>query len=212
VKGVLTMDNPIDATGTQALLDWSQINWRKVEKTVLRLQHRIFMAKVNWFEKNVLEPLINSMLEEARRRLGSVEQIKVEDDMGAVSFIEINPEDLNGNGRLYPVGSRHFAEQARFVQDLTTTLRNVSALPTVAVHFSGKAVANALSEVMGWDAWGIVKDNAAVIEQAETQRLVQAAQEKLGGEAAQPTELQPHDFTQPPEANGPASGADQAQA
>ena len=47
MKGVLTMGKPIDANGTQASLDWSQINWRKVEKTVLRLQHRIFMAKVN---------------------------------------------------------------------------------------------------------------------------------------------------------------------
>ncbi len=41
------MGKPIDANGTQAALDWSQINWRKVEQTVLRLQHRIFMAKVN---------------------------------------------------------------------------------------------------------------------------------------------------------------------
>jgi len=40
------MGQPIDANGTQALLDWSQIDWRKIEKTVLRLQHRIFMAKV----------------------------------------------------------------------------------------------------------------------------------------------------------------------
>jgi RNA-directed DNA polymerase len=40
------MGKPIDANGTQASLDWSQIDWQKVEKTVLRLQHRIFMAKV----------------------------------------------------------------------------------------------------------------------------------------------------------------------
>lgn len=40
------MGKPIDANGTQAELTWSQINWQKVEKTVLRLQHRIFMAKV----------------------------------------------------------------------------------------------------------------------------------------------------------------------
>jgi RNA-directed DNA polymerase len=40
------MGKLIDANGTQASLDWSQIEWQKVEKTVLRLQHRIFMAKV----------------------------------------------------------------------------------------------------------------------------------------------------------------------
>lgn len=44
MKGVLTMGTPIDANGTQAALDWSQFNWRKVEQTILRLQHRIFMA------------------------------------------------------------------------------------------------------------------------------------------------------------------------
>lgn len=46
MKGVLTMGQPIDANGTQAEIDWSQINWQQVEKAVLRLQHRIFMAKV----------------------------------------------------------------------------------------------------------------------------------------------------------------------
>ena len=36
----------IDANRTQAALDWRQLDWRRIEKTVLRLQHRIFMAKV----------------------------------------------------------------------------------------------------------------------------------------------------------------------
>lgn len=40
------MGKLIDANGTQASIDWSQIDWQKVEKTVLRMQHRIFMAKV----------------------------------------------------------------------------------------------------------------------------------------------------------------------
>ena len=40
------MGKLIDANGTQASLDWNQINWQQIEKTVLRLQHRIFMAKV----------------------------------------------------------------------------------------------------------------------------------------------------------------------
>jgi RNA-directed DNA polymerase len=40
------MGKPIDANPTQTILDWSQIDWRKIERVVLRLQHRIFMAKV----------------------------------------------------------------------------------------------------------------------------------------------------------------------
>ena len=43
---MLTVGKPIDANGTLALFDWNQTNWRKVEETVRRLQHRIFMAKV----------------------------------------------------------------------------------------------------------------------------------------------------------------------
>src|SRR5437764_15363638 len=40
------MAHTIDANRTQAPLPWNQVNWSQVEKTVLRLQHRIFMAKV----------------------------------------------------------------------------------------------------------------------------------------------------------------------
>src|SRR5271163_475924 len=40
------MGTPIDASGAQAKLDWDQVNWSKIEKVVLRLRHRIFMAKV----------------------------------------------------------------------------------------------------------------------------------------------------------------------
>ena len=50
------MGKPIDANGTQAALTWSQIDWRKVEKTVLRPQHRIFMAKVKGDAKGMKSP------------------------------------------------------------------------------------------------------------------------------------------------------------
>jgi len=40
------MGKLIDANPTQTQLDWSRIDWRKIERVVLRLQHRIFMAKV----------------------------------------------------------------------------------------------------------------------------------------------------------------------
>jgi len=43
---VLTVGRLTDATGAVPALDWGQINWRKVERDVRRLQQRIFMAKV----------------------------------------------------------------------------------------------------------------------------------------------------------------------
>ena len=45
-KGVLTMAQTIDANGSHASSNWDQIDWAQMEKAVLRLQHRIFMAKV----------------------------------------------------------------------------------------------------------------------------------------------------------------------
>lgn len=171
------------------------------EKTKYEVQQlenaagRIFQSKVAWFEKNILEPLLNSMLEEARRNFGLTETIKIIDpDFGTELFVDITKEDITGTGKLYPVGARHFAEQAKFIQELQQTMAAVQQIPTVATHISGKAVARALEENLGWSRWKIVKDNASVMEQAETQRLVQQAQEDLQVEAQVPAELQPEDL------------------
>ena len=43
---MLTVGRLTDATGAAPALDWGQVNWRKVERDVRRLQQRIFMAKV----------------------------------------------------------------------------------------------------------------------------------------------------------------------
>lgn len=168
------------------------------EKTKYEVQQlenaagRIFQSKVNWFEKNILEPLLNSMLEEARRNFGSVEQVKViNEEFGSEEFIEITRDDLIGSGKLYPVGARHFAEQAKFVQELNMTMQTVGAIPTVAPHISGKAIAKAIEENMGWYSYQIVKDNVAVFEQAETQRLVSQISEDMQVEQQVPVEGAP---------------------
>jgi hypothetical protein len=57
---VLTMRKLIDANRTQAALDWSQIDWRKIEKTVLRLQHRIFMAMYGLAERGNFQRSLQS--------------------------------------------------------------------------------------------------------------------------------------------------------
>lgn len=152
---------------------------------------RIFQAKVNWFERNIIEPLLNSMLEEARRNLDMKDSIKVIDpDTGAADFLDITKEDITSKGKLYPVGARHFAEQAKFVQDLAATLQIVAQLPTVAPHVSGKAVARALEEALGWTKYKIVSPNIAIAEQAETRKLMNSAEDQIVAEALTPTEPQ----------------------
>jgi hypothetical protein len=168
------------------------------EKTKYEVQQlenaagRIFQSKVYWFEKNIIEPLINSMLEEAKRNFGTADRIKVIDEkFGTETFIDITKEDLVGSGKLYPIGSRHYAEQAKFIQELSTTIQTVQNIPTVAAHISGIGVARAIEENMGWGAYNLVKENIAVHEQAETQRLVNQIQEDMQVEQQVPIDQGP---------------------
>lgn len=161
---------------------------------------RIFQSKVSWFERNILEPLLNGMLADAVANFEGVERIRsVDEEFGTELFETITKEDLMATGKLYPMGARHFAEQAKFVQELAQTMQLVQALPSVAAHISGKAVAKALEENMGWLNYGIVKDNAQVVEAAETQRLMNTAAEDIQVEANIDTEG-PMDEDMPPEA------------
>lgn len=157
---------------------------------------RIFQNKAVWFEKNLIEPLLNSMLEESVRSLTVAEDIKfIDPDLGVEEFKSITATDIKGRGKLYPVGARHFAEQAKFIQELSQTLLSMEKLEIVKPHISGKAVAHALEDAFGWKRYGIFKDNIAVAEQAETQRLVQTASESLQVEQGLPSEPQPEDYT-----------------
>jgi len=153
---------------------------------------RIFQSKVSWFERNILEPLLNGMLAEAIRNFEGVERIRtVDEDFGTEAFVEVTKDDLMAAGKLYPVGARHFAEQARFVQELAQTIQAIQAMPTVAAHISGKAIAKAIEENMGWSNYKIVQDNAMIFEQAETQRLMNQVAEDIQTEAAVDVEGEP---------------------
>lgn len=146
---------------------------------------RIFQSKVSWFERNILEPLLNGMLAESLRNFEGVERIRtVDPDYNTEAYIDVTKADLTAEGKIYPIGARHFADQARFVQELAQTMAAVQAMPTVAAHISGKAIAKALEENLGWQNYRIVEDNAMIFEQAETQRLMNQASEDIQTEAA----------------------------
>ena len=146
---------------------------------------RIFQSKVSWFERNILEPLLNGMLAESIRNFEGVERIRaVDEDFGNEIYVEVTKADLTAAGKLYPIGARHFGEQARFIQELSQTMSAIAAMPTVAAHISGKAIAKALEENLGWQNYKIVQDNAAIFEQADTQRLVNQVSEDVQTEAA----------------------------
>ncbi len=136
---------------------------------------RIFQNKTQHFEKVFEEPILNAMLEAARRNMNYSEVVKTFDpDLGINIFSEITKEDITANGMLVPVGARHFAERAQRLQNLQQLWIAKQSDPTVAAHLSGKAFAQIMAEELNEP--NLYKDNVTVFEQMETQRMVQEAQ------------------------------------
>jgi hypothetical protein len=147
---------------------------------------RIFQNKVNYFEQNFVEPLLNGMLEQARRNMESSEVIEVvtDSDLNVSEFVTVTKDDITAQGKLYPIGGRHFEEQQRLLGNLQIYLQ-FKADPTVGVHLSGKQMAKTIAELFGDDE--MFKDNVTVIEQMETQKLLNAAQESAAVDQITPT-------------------------
>jgi len=68
-----------DANGAMSPLDWGRINWRQVERTVRRLQQRIFMAKLRGDQQR-LESLQRLLASSWSAKLLAVRQAAQEND------------------------------------------------------------------------------------------------------------------------------------
>lgn len=162
------------------------------EKTMYEVQRlenaagRIFQEKINTFEIELLERVLNAMLEVAKRNLDQPDVARViDDDLGVTEFIQITKDDITASGKLRPIGARHFGAQAQLVQNLTT-LSNTTIWQQIAPHMSSQKLASLVEEVMGLSKHELIKPNVAIFEQQETQRLVNGAQEDLIAEQAVP--------------------------
>ena len=166
------------------------------EKTAFEVQQlsnaasRIFQEKITNFEVNVLEPLLNAMFESAKRNLDGTDVARVmDDDLGVVQFLKITKEDITAKGKLRPMGARHFAATAQLIQNLSSALQIVGGDTSVMSHVSGKKIAALFfEEIPGLERFDLVQDNIRLIEQAETQRMMNQIQEDLEVEAQTPVE------------------------
>lgn len=157
------------------------------EKTAFEVQSlenaagRIFQSKITSFEKFFLEPLINGMLELARRNLNLKEVVKViQEDTGVEEFLKITQEDLTARGRLVAMGARHFAARAQIVQNIANlTASGIYQDPEVKIHLSGKKLAELVEENLNLSKYDVYQPNIRVAEQMEVAKLTQIAQEEL---------------------------------
>lgn len=169
------------------------------EKTAYEVQQlenaagRIFQVKITQFERCLLEPLMNLLLESGRRNMDQKTIIRsIDDDLGAQLFTTINKEDIVGSGRLRPLGARHFAERAKLVQELSTFFGpgNIGQDAGVRPHFSGKQIAKLFNSLLDLDKFAIYQENAQVTETAETQSVVAEAQRQMERTQATDTGLE----------------------
>ena len=151
------------------------------EKTAFEVQSlqnaasRIFEHKTAHFERTFLEPILNAMLEVSRRYMNMSDTIRVMDDAtGAILFQTVTKDDITAEGKIVPVGARHFAERARRVQNLTQLYQIKLSDPSVAAHMSGKEFARILADELGEPT--LFSENIAVSEQLETQQQMQEAE------------------------------------
>ena len=136
---------------------------------------RIFQHKTAHFERVFLEPILNAMLSAARRNMDYADTIRVlNEDTGLAFFEQITKEDIKGNGKIVPMGARHFAERANRVQSLTQLYQLKLSDPTMAAHLSGKEFARLLADELGEPA--LFSENVTVVEQMETQKIATEAQ------------------------------------
>ena len=154
------------------------------EKTAFEVQQlqnsasRIFQEKINTFETELLEPLLNAMLETGRRNLDANDVVKsMDNDLGIATFMEVTKEDITANGVIRPIGARHFAAQAQLVQNLTQ-LANTPVWQQIAPHVSAKSLATLVEDVMGLTRFALIQPNVAVFEQQELQQLSNQAGEE----------------------------------
>jgi hypothetical protein len=87
------------------------------------------------------------------------------------------------------MGARHFATQNKLVQNLTQlSATPLYQDPAVNVHLSGKRMAKLIVDALQLGNYELTSDNIRVLENAETQKLMQTAQESVVGQGLVPTD------------------------
>ncbi len=164
------------------------------EKTALEVQTltnaagRIFQEKATTFEIELLEPTLNGMLETAVRNMDSSDVIRVMDtDLGVQQFKTVTQADITANGKIRPVGARHFAKQAQDLQNVIGIFSSPIG-QMIAPHTSTIALTKFVDDVTGLKGYDIFRPNVAIAEQKETQSLVNQAQEDAQLQATVPVE------------------------
>lgn len=176
------------------------------EKTAFEVQRqenaadRIFENKTVQFEESFEERIDNALLELARRNIQGPQEINVfDDEFKLQTFMTLTAEDIAGAGQLKPIAARHFAQKAQIVQNLTQLFSSaIGADPDIKAHFSSIKLAKMLEELLDLEDYELVLPYVRLSEQADAQKMMNAAHEQTTMESQTPHGLTPDDHSGPP--------------
>ena len=140
---------------------------------------RIFQEKATNFEINLVEPSLNGMLEYSHRNFEGRDHIVISDeDFGIDEFVDITKDDITANGVLRPIGARHFAQQNQDLLNLSQ-LYQTPLGEFLQPHTSSKELTKLVDNTMNLRGYKIFSPNIGILEQAETQSVMNTAAEDL---------------------------------
>ena len=150
---------------------------------------RVFQHKINYFSREFVEKLLEAEIETARQNLDTVDIIEiVEDEYGISEFITVSKEDINANGRLRAVGSRHYARNNQLAANLAQFSQQLAQDQLMQQHFPSERLAKAWENLLGFGNLDLMQPYGRVAEQLELQRLSSVASQWASEEAMTPTE------------------------
>ena len=170
------------------------------EKTMYEVQRlelaagRIFQNKINQFERQITENILNAMLELARRMVDKTTIRVFDTELKIADFRIVSAEDITGAGRIKPVAARHFAERSLKVQDLNNFFNSrAGSDPAILMHFSSTKLAKMWEELLNLDDDQIVMPFIRISEQADAAKMQASAQQDVAMVSSTPTNHLPGD-------------------
>jgi hypothetical protein len=141
---------------------------------------RVFQTKIEDFEQEMAEPVLNGELEVSVLNINASDVAKVlDDDFGVEEFLTITREDLTAKGKLKARGASHYAKRAQLVQELQAFSAELSKDPDMKVHFPAKRRAKAWNDALGFDKLELYQPFGQIEEAVELHEHQQAAQEMV---------------------------------
>lgn len=160
------------------------------EKTAFEVQiledgaGRIFHAKTSKFEREGLEAAVNIMFAVSVQNFKDNDVAKILDPDGVAIFETITRDDLKAEGKIRALGARHFAADARKVQEITALYASPIAQDAlIMAHLPAKPVARMLAEKLDIE----FVENGRLQEEFELKQIAQILAEQAG-QGQPPTE------------------------